>query len=70
MIEAIKVLEPDGADAKDKVKLEVQTLKYSMMTNGEKMQDHEVEEILADCVDMIHEDAIIIDDFANYLMSR
>ena len=70
MIEAIKVLTEASADEKDKVKLNIEQLKYSMMQYGEKMQEHEVEEILQDCVDMIHEDAIIIDDFANYLMSR
>ena len=34
------------------------------------MADHEIEEILADCVDITYEESIIIDDFASYLMSR
>ena len=70
MIEAIKVLNSEAGDEKDKVKLSIEQLKYSMMQFGEKMQEHEIEEILQDCADMIHDDSIIIDDFANYLMSR
>ena len=37
---------------------------------GEKMTEVEIEEILADCHDLQHDDNMIIDDFANYLMSR
>ena len=70
MIEAIKVLSDAGADDKDKVKLEVGQFKYSMTTNGEKLADHEYEEIYADFADLVHEEYIIIDDLANYLMSR
>ena len=46
MIEAIKVLNSEAGDEKDKVKLSIEQLKYSMMQFGEKMQEHEVEEIL------------------------
>ena len=45
MIEAIKVLSDAGADDKDKVKLEVGQFKYSMTTNGEKLAEHEYEEV-------------------------
>ena len=48
MIEAIKVL-CEGTDEKDKVKVEMQTFKYFMVTNGEKLQDHEIDDILLDC---------------------
>ena len=48
MIEAIKVL-TDGNDDKDKVKIEVQTFRYSMINNGEKLAEHEIDEILLDC---------------------
>ena len=47
MIEAIKVL-VEGEE-KDKVKIEVQNFKYYMLSNGEKLADHEIEEILLDC---------------------
>ena len=72
MIEAIKLLaESGGAEEKDKtIRINVEQLKNFMMNNGEKMQEVEVEEILADCSDLIHEDYMIIDDFGNYLMSR
>ena len=72
MIEAIKLLaESGGTEEKDKtIRIGVEGLKNFMMNGGEKMQEVEVEEILADCADLIHEDYMIIDDFANYLMSR
>ena len=41
-----------------------------MQNQGETMQEHELEEILADCTDLIHDEQIIIEAFANYLMSR
>ena len=70
MIEALKVLNTDGNDEKDKVKLEVQNFKYVMITNGEKLADHEIDEILLDLTDLVHEEFILIDDLANYLMTR
>ena len=70
MIEALKVLNQDGNDEKDKVKLEVQNFRYYMVTNGEKLADHEIDDILLDCQDLVHEDFILIDDLANYLMTR
>ena len=69
MIEAIKVL-CEGNDEKDKVKIEVQNFRYFMVTNGEKLAEHEIDEILLDCQDLVHEDFILIDDLANYLMTR
>ena len=48
MIEAIKVL-CDSTDDKDKVKIDLQTFKYYMGSNGEKLADHEIDEILLDC---------------------
>tara|TARA_B110000285_G_C14657115_1_gene394482 strand:- start:81 stop:206 length:126 start_codon:yes stop_codon:yes gene_type:complete len=41
-----------------------------MTTNGEKLADHEYEEIYADFADLVHDEYVIIDDLANYLMSR
>ena len=69
MIEAIKVLVGEGEE-KDKVKIAVEQFKYFMINTGEKMQDHEVEEILADCADLQHDEHMIIDAFADYLMNR
>ena len=37
--------------------------------NGENLLDHYVEEIITDSK-LVHEDCIIIDDFAKYLMSK
>ena len=50
--------------------MEITTLKLLMTTMGEKMQEHEIEEILQDLVDIQHEGIIQIDDLANYIMSR
>ena len=46
MIEAIKVLTDGGADEKEQGQMEITTLKLLMTTMGEKMQEHEIEEIL------------------------
>ena len=47
MIEAIKVLTSDtGGDEKEQGALEISYLKSSLTTMGEKMQEHEIEEIL------------------------
>ena len=45
-------------------------LKDFMTQYGEKMHDHEVADILQDMYDLIHEEHILIDDLANYLMGR
>ena len=73
MKEALKVLSTpnEDEDAEDKrQRISVKELKYSLGNNGEKMQDHEIEEILQDCADLIHEDYILIDDLSNYLMNK
>ena len=43
-----------------------------MTDYGEKMAEHEIEEILADMqsANLISGDDIFVDDFASYLMSR
>ena len=73
MISAIKTIASSGQDASETektTKLSIETFKFAMATMGEKMQEHEIEEVLADCVDLIHEDNVLIDVFCNYLMSR
>jgi hypothetical protein len=51
----------------------VEGFKIQMTTNGkengENLLDHYVEEVITDSK-LIHEDSIIIDDFAKYLMSK
>ena len=73
MKSAISILAASSSgvgEEKDQVKISVESLSNYMQTMGEKMSEVEVEEVLADCVDLQHDDNMIIDDFANYLMSR
>ena len=73
MKESLKVfaLQNDDEETEDnRLKVGVDNFKFSLGNYGEKMQDHEIEEILKDCVDLIHSDTILIDDLAAYLMSR
>ena len=61
----------DEEDQDDqRLKISLDDLRFGLGNQGEKMQDHEIEEILQDCADLIHNEQMIIDDFANYLMSR
>jgi Ca2+-binding EF-hand superfamily protein len=66
MIEALKQFSSDG---EDKLKITVDQFKYAMTSMGEKMLEHEVEEILTDS-DLVFEDNLVIEEFAKYLMSR
>ena len=73
MKEALKAFatnneEEEGDD--NRLKIGVDNFKFSLGAYGEKMQEHEIEEILKDCVELIHSDHILIDDLAAYLMSR
>ena len=72
MIQAIRTICPNPSDdnEENKNKIPIETLKFALTSQGEELQDHEVEEILADVQDLVHEDYIMIDTFANYLMSR
>lgn len=79
MIESLKILSQDTqavTDGDQKTKqltLIVDNFKNQMTTqgkeNGENLLDHYVEEIITDSK-LVHEDSIIIDDFAKYLMSK
>jgi len=40
-----------------------------LMGLGEKMSEHQIDEILTDS-DIVHEETIQIEEFAKYLMSR
>ena len=73
MVQALKTIAISaGAEENDKSfpPITIESLKYSLTTLGEGVEEHEIEELLADCVDLIHEDAIQIDVLANYLMKR
>ena len=69
MIEALKIFGDSNPDDKEKGKLTVEQFKYAMMTNGEKMLEHQIEEILTDS-NLVYEDCIVIDEFAKYIMGR
>ena len=70
MIDMLKVLvDPSDDKEKEKMKLSVEQFKFSMMNLGEKMLEHQIEEILTDS-DLVFEDSILIDEFAKYIMSR
>jgi Ca2+-binding EF-hand superfamily protein len=70
MIEAIKVLVDNSEDKeKEKVKVTVEGFKFNMTMMGEKMLEHNVEEILTDS-DLVYDENIMIEEFAKYLMSR
>ena len=73
MISAIKTIASSGQEASETekvTKLTIEQFKFYMATMGEKLYEHEIEEVLADCADLIHEDNVLIDVFCNYLMSR
>ena len=68
MIEAIKLLatnENDAENEKQELKIKISTLKYFMTGQGEKLAEHEFEEIMLDCKDIIvGGNLIIIEDLA------
>ena len=72
LIESIKILaDGNSTEDKERIKINTDSLRNFMTTYGEKMQEVEFEEILADCAELINdEDNMIIDDFANYLMTH
>ena len=70
MIEALKLIS-DQNDERDreKSKLNYSSFKLALMSLGEKMSQHQIDEIITDS-DIVHEDSIQIEEFAKYLMSR
>ena len=67
MIEALKML--IHGEGEEKLKISTDLFKYAMMNNGEKMLEHQVEEILTDS-DLVFDDSLVIEEFAKYLMSK
>jgi len=47
----------------------VEEFKYAMTTMGEKMQEHEIEEILHDA-ELVKNNEIVIEAFAKKIMNR
>ena len=70
MIEALKQIadQPDDRNG-EKMRLTNTQLKHMLSTMGEKMSEHQIDEILTDS-DIVHEEFIQIEEFAKYLMSR
>ena len=70
MLEALKLIidQPDERDG-GKLKLTSGAFKQFVMSTGEPMNEHQIDEILTDS-DIVHEETISVDDFAKYLMSR
>ena len=70
MVEALKAIADFKDDSdKDRIKLTTGQYKLILMTLGEKMNEHQIDEILTDS-DTVLEDSIQIDELAKYLMSR
>ncbi len=70
MIEALKLISDQNDDRdREKSKLNYGSFKLALMTLGEKMSQHQIDEILTDS-DIVHEESIQIEEFAKYLMSR
>ena len=67
MIEAIKLLASNDSEENDKqnLKIEIDKLRFFMTNQGEKLNEHEFEEIMLDCKDIIvGGKSIIIEDLA------
>ena len=64
LVEALKVFDSDHDG-----KITVEEFKYAMMNMGEKMQEHEIEEIIQDS-ELVTNNTILIRDFAKIIMNR
>lgn len=77
MIESLKILSTDPSTSEEQKKgqltMLVENFRSVMTTNGkengENLLDHYVEEIITDSK-LVHDESIIIEDFAKYLMSK
>ena len=73
MIESLKILGADVTEEKSmQLKISVDMFRYTMMNQNkgrEELKPHEIEAILKDC-GLTHEDELVIEDFAKYLMSK
>ena len=64
LIEALQVFDSDHDGS-----LTAEEFKYAMMTMGEKMQEHEIDEIIND-TELVVNKQIKIEHFANLIMNR
>ena len=64
LIEALKVFDSDHDG-----KITVRDFKHAMMSMGERMGEHEIDEIVNDG-DLVTDDLITIEDFAKLIMNR
>ena len=77
MIESLRILSTDPSTSEEQKKgqltMLVENFRSVMTTNGkengENLLDHYVEEIITDSK-LVHDESIIIEDFAKYLMSK
>ena len=73
MAESLKILCNDSAEEnKAQLKIQVEQFRYAMQNQNkgrESLLDHQIETILTDCK-LIHDEHIVIEDFAKYLTSR
>ena len=74
MMNALKTFVQAGGggddNSEEKNKIPIENLKFSLQSMGEALEDHEILEIMTDITDLIHEEYIMIDVLANYLMAR
>ncbi len=70
MIEALRLM-GDNTDERDREKMKITVAQFKSFAVGmaEKMNEHQIDEILTDS-DLVYEDSIQIEEFAKYLMSR
>ena len=64
LVEALQVFDSDHDGV-----LSVEEFKHAMMTMGEKMQEHEIDEIVNDS-ELVINKTIRIEHFANLIMNR
>ena len=72
MIEALNVLSSDSSEDKVNTKMQVEAFRTALMQgreNGENLADHQIEEIITDCK-LVHDEQIVIEELAKYLMSK
>ena len=75
VIEALKIIANAGSteDNKETTKIETDSFKSALTTSGratgDDLRDDEVEQIIQDC-NLQHDDSIVIEDLAKYLISR
>lgn len=65
IIDALRVFDTDNDG-----KVTVGEFRYAMINMGERMDENEVDEIIADSQDVIVDNIITIEDFARLILNR